>query len=68
MRGSDLVGGDVIAEFGIGGGIFCVPGQVFAGKLGPMTVGILGKKEDAAVETQMIGALFHLAIEERVGG
>src|SRR5581483_11751757 len=65
VRGRDLVGGDVVAQLGIGGRIFRVPGEVLAGQLAADERGIFGEEQDAALEADLGGSLDDFAGEER---
>ena len=63
VRGRDLVGRDVIAELGIVGRIPGVPGQVFAGQLALDQFRVFGKKKNAPLQANFIGAFVDLAIQ-----
>ncbi len=64
MRGSDFVGGNVVAQFGIVGRIFRIPGQVFARQLPLDQVWIFGEKKNASLQPDLIRPLFDLAFEK----
>ena len=64
MRGRNFVGGNVVSQFGIVRGILAVPGQIFARQLAFYQVGIVGEKENAALQPNLIRAFFDFAFEE----
>ncbi len=66
MRGSDLVGRNVIAQLGIVGGILGVPGQVFAGQLALDEFRIFGEEKNAPLQADFVGAFFDLSIQQRI--
>jgi hypothetical protein len=56
VRGGDLVGRDVVAQLGIVGRIFIVPGQVFAGQLALDQFRVFGEEEDAPLQANFVWA------------
>ena len=64
MRRGDLIGGDVVAQLGIIGGVLRVPGQVFAGQLAPDQCRVFRKEQDASGQLDLGGTLRDGAVQE----
>ncbi len=64
MRGGNLVGRNVVAQFGIVRRILRVPGQVFARKLALDQFRIFRQKKDASLQPDFVRALFDFAFQQ----
>src|SRR5581483_1748311 len=66
VGGSDFVGGDIVAQFGIVLWILCVPRKVFAGELALDELGVFGEEQNTALELNRIRPLFYVPVEQSV--
>ncbi len=66
MRRGDLVGRDVVAQFGIAFGMRRVPGQIFAGELPLDELRIFGEEEDSPLQADHVGTHFNGSVQQRV--
>src|SRR5581483_7359119 len=64
MRGRNLVGGNVVAQLGIVGGICRVPGQVLARQLPLDQLGIFSKKKNAPLQLDSVRPLFDFTFQK----